>query len=501
MQKIPQMTQPVKPPNPRATVPTFTSLRTGQWPKHPRAQKAPGMERPPNFSDEGDIGNTVWWNNPAVARGTPEQRAPQYSDDGALDYSTFPAADPLGILPDPPEPSAKTYLDAVAATGFRPSSDSIMESNPSSLAEIDPDERQDDTEIDPDEQQDDIMAPPASIADPTANIDARNANVAAGPDSPVPGFFPTHPGPNGPVPTTPQSYSDQIGQFPTNNPPKWWQRALAAGVGGMEGMANAGHARRPIDINQSIQAIENPGYQSKLESWRSKVIPQEIQLDLASKIRQAQMAQAKQQADSAEKQSLAKMYDARAGYYQQLPATRMVTVTPEMEEASNHLYKAGTSIPAANARDIFTRASQQARMVVTKPGDIVFQNGNKVAENTNPRFAPPRPVVTGPQQIVFDANGNKVAENTNQRQFAPRGNGRGIAPQQAFTDIENRKQQRLGAAEQQFLQDHDKEKLAANKAKIQNQYAQEIIRHHETVAPSAPPQGNTGRPPLSAFDK
>jgi hypothetical protein len=450
LQRIPSLPQAKPIATPKQST-TFTSLRTGQFPHHPRAQKVPKPERPPNFGDSGDLGNEMWWNNPSARKATPEQRAPEYSDQGT---STLPLL------------TRDNLPDSMLFPG--------MEGSPDIPPEMEPDD-----------------APEAEVRAPSDVVGKWNEDKAKSPYAPIPPFVPKDAQGN---PVTPDSLSSQIAQFPQNNPPKWWQRAIAAGVGAGEGVANAGgHMRHPIDIGASVNAIENPGYANKLEAWRSRVVPQELQLQLASQIRKAQMDQAKAQSEAEYKQAAAGMMGGRQKYYEALATGRQtIPANDAVVAATKGMIPKGTPLTAAEI-DTVLKLPQgtTAKNTVLQPGaQMVDQTGKVLATNTNQRpGAAPRPIVTSPQQIVFDpVTGKEIARNTNNRQFAPRAAGRGTAPQQVSEDIENRKQQRLAAAEQQFILDHDEAKLATNKARAQNQYEQEIIRHHGTVAPQGQQQ-------------
>lgn len=327
--------------------------------------------------------------------------------------------------------------------------------------------------------------------DPSAAVNDRNQGIAAGPNPP---FMAKDAGGN---PVNAESMSRELAQFPERTPPKWWQRAGAGALGALAGIANAGgHMRHPIDVSGATEGILHPGYQDKLESWRSRVIPQELQLQLAAQMRQAQLAQQKQASEAQLKQAQseaalgqAKRWNATADHLATLDRNATITATPELAKISGGSISPGQRLPVAVARDLYKAAAAAAvKMTVLKPGDVAMQGGEQVGENTNPRFAPQRPIVTRPQDIVVDpVTGKEIARNANHREFAPRVGraGGGKDPQQAFTDIENMKQQSLAAAERQFLQDHDQEKLAANKAKAQSAYEKGIIRKHGTVTPQS----------------
>jgi len=69
--------------------------------------------------------------------------------------------------------------------------------------------------------------------------------------------------------------------------PKWWQTALAAGLGAGAGWSNAaGRTRTPIDIGAATEGILHPGYQGRLEEWQSRVMPVEQWMTMQEKAEQ-----------------------------------------------------------------------------------------------------------------------------------------------------------------------------------------------------------------------
>jgi hypothetical protein len=72
-----------------------------------------------------------------------------------------------------------------------------------------------------------------------------------------------------------------LSSAPVETQPKWWQRALGAAAGFGAGYSNAAsRTKHPIDVNAMEQNILNPGYQSKLEQWQSRVAPLKAEADI-----------------------------------------------------------------------------------------------------------------------------------------------------------------------------------------------------------------------------
>lgn len=88
-------------------------------------------------------------------------------------------------------------------------------------------------------------------------------------------------------------------QRPQMTPPKWWQKGLAAGLGGAAGWSNAAGRARPIDISSATENILHPGYKTKLEEWQNKVIPAQQQAEILgqqlSSQRASEIAQSQEQ--------------------------------------------------------------------------------------------------------------------------------------------------------------------------------------------------------------
>ena len=61
---------------------------------------------------------------------------------------------------------------------------------------------------------------------------------------------------------------------PEKTPPHWWNRVAAGALGAAAGYSNAAsRTKHPIDIPAVTSGILNPGYESRLQDWQSKVAP------------------------------------------------------------------------------------------------------------------------------------------------------------------------------------------------------------------------------------
>lgn len=75
----------------------------------------------------------------------------------------------------------------------------------------------------------------------------------------------------------------EIRNQPTMSTPKWWERALGAGLGAAAGYSNAAsRTRNPIDISKATENIEHPGYAQQLEAWRSRIAPLQEEVGIES---------------------------------------------------------------------------------------------------------------------------------------------------------------------------------------------------------------------------
>lgn len=77
--------------------------------------------------------------------------------------------------------------------------------------------------------------------------------------------------------------SAELAKYPVRTPPKWWERALAGGLGGAVGYVNAAGRTRPIDVRDATEGILHPGYAEKVAEWQSRVGPLQQAAELAGK--------------------------------------------------------------------------------------------------------------------------------------------------------------------------------------------------------------------------
>ena len=133
---------------------------------------------------------------------------------------------------------------------------------------------------------------------------------------------------------------------PQLSKPKWWERALAGAAGGLAGWSNAAsRTKNPIDIGAMQENILHPGYSQSLSEWQSRVIPAQAQADIEGQKQQAwwknQELQARLQRDKA--------YE---DYMEGLGRGGSVDVTPEMEQLTGGVFKAGSRIPQSTATEL-----------------------------------------------------------------------------------------------------------------------------------------------------
>ncbi len=166
--------------------------------------------------------------------------------------------------------------------------------------------------------------------------------------------------------------SDIIGQRPILGKPKWWQQLAAGVAGGAAGWTNADGRHHPqIDIGAMTDNLLHPGYQEKLEQWKSRVTPAQTLAEIeARKIKMAQEEQ-KARSEAAYKRSQVEYNEAGADFRRglgRMPA--QVEVTPAMSEASG--IAVGKMIPAATANRIMDTiagkyAKKEDTIVVSDP--------------------------------------------------------------------------------------------------------------------------------------
>lgn len=332
--------------------PSVTSLRAGQWPKHPRAQPKSKPEVAPNYMDDGGIATDVaedpWWYNQSARKESPMERAPQYTDSGTTPGNAPSAAwiqaIQNGTLPpiDPPSGPADVPSDPQDQGSGLPFPNGFW-----SAPTPDPSYAQDpDSEPNPTTAETPLVGGRPSI------------QRAAEPDADQQDDTPIHGTPNSPggampgsSPSSVDRYKQLLNEFPENKPPSWWQRAAGAAAGFGAGMANAGHIRRPIDINSFRQNFLSPGYDAKLEDWLSKAQPAQSLVGLEAAQRKAQLDAQKTQSEADYRKAMGDYAEAHAKSLT-APGRNMVEVTPEMETASHGLLKRGTMIGQQDLKEL-----------------------------------------------------------------------------------------------------------------------------------------------------
>jgi len=137
------------------------------------------------------------------------------------------------------------------------------------------------------------------------------------------------------------------GDRPQLNKPKWWQNLAAAAAGGLAGWSNAsGRRHPPIDIASMQGAIQHPGYQAAMQRWQTN--------ELEPAQAQAEIEAGKQGAwwKSQQLQAQAQYMKAHADYMEGLGRGGDVLVTPELEQETGGIFKAGTKIPQSTATEL-----------------------------------------------------------------------------------------------------------------------------------------------------
>jgi hypothetical protein len=183
-----------------------------------------------------------------------------------------------------------------------------------------------------------------------------------------------------------QNVADIANTMPQRGTPKWWERLAAGAAGALSGISNAaGRIRQPINIAAEQENILHPGYANKLEQWRDRLIPAETALELAG-----QQVTAGQKAQEA----AATVEHLKAEAQMALGQGRTtITVTPEMEQASEGRLKANMVVPVtawiAEANNIAGRwaanvaranaAPKEQDIAVTDP-EIASERGWKLGQ-------------------------------------------------------------------------------------------------------------------------
>ena len=165
--------------------------------------------------------------------------------------------------------------------------------------------------------------------------------------------------PNGKILPLPEALSNLSGlnsQYPERNPPNLLERVAAGALGAAAGYSNAARRAAPINIPEVTQNVLEPGYQSKLAQWQSRVVPAQQAVQLASEQVQAQRAAELNAANIGLKGAQAEMNIERAKFYGDQAGRGLVQVTPTMEQMTGGALKAGTTVPQAWADTAFNDA-------------------------------------------------------------------------------------------------------------------------------------------------
>lgn len=174
----------------------------------------------------------------------------------------------------------------------------------------------------------------AQVAGASADDDDESGPVSPTPPQPEPAMDDSGPGlswtkridpANGkPIAAPPPSgvdkaatdYEAALGGYPVKPEPKWYQRLAAAAVGGAAGWSNAAGRARPIDAQAVGENILAPGYKSKLESWRSRVVPAQAKLELETQRAGEARKGAESTAKTVELQAQTKMEQQHGDYWE-----------------------------------------------------------------------------------------------------------------------------------------------------------------------------------------
>lgn len=148
---------------------------------------------------------------------------------------------------------------------------------------------------------------------------------------------PTDTGEMAPLPETLKTLSKVYNQYPQRQVPNWLERIAAGALGAAAGYSNAARRAAPIDIGKVTEGVLYPGYDSKLAAWQSRVVPAQQAVEMAGQVVGAQQKAQLNVAEVALKQAQAQQAEG-------LGRGGMMTVTPEMEKATNGILKAGTQV-------------------------------------------------------------------------------------------------------------------------------------------------------------
>ena len=204
------------------------------------------------------------------------------------------------------------------------------------------------------------------------------------------------------------AYEKGLAERPALEKPKWWQHALSGVIGGMAGWSNAAsRTARPIDATGAQEEIEHPGYKGKLAEWQSRVEPlkaaAEIEQQKVASQQAARTAQQKADVDAA----AIRAHDAEAQYKLGMGRSTMVTVTPEVEKATDGRYKTGMKIPSSLAAEIERVQAGKYE----KPEHTVRVTDPEIAKHLG------FPVNTDVPISVYTAGLNSASRNANEWQL------------------------------------------------------------------------------------
>ena len=291
---------------------SFTSLRTGQWPKHPRPVKEERPEKPPAFMADGDNPDGQSWMQ--KFRADPTSADPATYDPAAGDLaSQDPSVAPWWLSPaltQGMEDTPQKWQDPLVPD------DQILPPLPEGMASQTGQRGEWDNANKPMPENTgsgNWMDLPRKQASASPDSAALASDVPNGQSQPGDSPADIHGTPNmptmAPIPGAAERAADlrdQLRQYPENKAPSWWQRVAGIAAGAGAGISNAGgKTRRPIDIGAMEQAIQNPGYAQKVEQWNSQYAPMAAQVNMDVAQRQAQLAATKEAREAANEQSMA----------------------------------------------------------------------------------------------------------------------------------------------------------------------------------------------------
>jgi hypothetical protein len=439
---------------------TFTGLRTGQWPKHPRPVKEEKPGKDPAFLDDGAPSQgPSWLQNVQQPQPMDEVYRP---DAGSAPDTPFWQNPVLAqMLQDNPN-LMPTQTDSGSA-----STDSLSQPGQAAPAEpTSPSSATPNGQFQPDDQPADIHGTPGMPA-PNPDWAKHLAALQAKLDP------------------------DQPGGYPVNKAPAWWQRVLGGIAGGAAGVSNAsGHTRHPIDIGAMKQNILSPGYQDKLNQWNSEYAPLAAEVNMDAAQRQAQLAQQKQQLEQQKvasedqyRQAEGKRAEAQANYWNGIGKTNMVKVTPALSKMSEGAYEPGQMVPGAVAEKVVDRWQTKTKGIVVPLGSRLVDSEGNIIVDAAP-VEKPAPNVTDAQLAYLAAQGDEQAKKAldlrvqqhNQERTPPN-------PEVQAIREENRESRRINDN-----QTTDERKIAAE-AQAQARYQSQVNAPNASAEQKAQAQG------------